>query len=43
MYTADSSHTTRRNSTQAGANDLLTKEIPIYDLPVKISDYLLPD
>jgi DNA-binding response OmpR family regulator len=43
MYTADSSDSTRRNSMEAGANDLLTKEIPIYDLPVKISDYLLPD
>ncbi len=43
MYTADSSDSTRRNSIEAGANDLLTKEIPIYDLPVKLNDYLEPD
>jgi DNA-binding response OmpR family regulator len=43
MYTADSSDSTRRNSMEAGADDLLTKEIPIYDLPVKIQHYLIPD
>lgn len=42
MYTADSSDSTRRNSMEAGANDLLTKEIPIYDLPIRLSDYLVP-
>jgi DNA-binding response OmpR family regulator len=43
MYTADSSDSTRRNSIEAGANDLLTKEIPIYDLPVKLNGYLDPN
>lgn len=43
MYTADSSDSTRRNSMEAGADDLLTKEIPIYDLPVKIQNYLIAD
>jgi DNA-binding response OmpR family regulator len=38
MYTADSSDSTRKCSMEAGANDLITKEIPIYDLPVRISD-----
>lgn len=42
MYTADSSDSTRQNSLEAGADDLLTKEIPIYDLPHKIADYLVP-
>jgi two-component system alkaline phosphatase synthesis response regulator PhoP len=42
MYTADSSDSTRKYSMEAGANDLITKETPIYDLPVKISDFLVP-
>jgi DNA-binding response OmpR family regulator len=42
MYTADSSDSTRKCSMEAGANDLITKETPIYDLPVKISDLLVP-
>lgn len=40
MYTADNSDSTRRDSLAAGANDLLTKEIPIYDLPNRINKYL---
>lgn len=40
MYTADSSDSTRKCSMEAGANDLITKEIPIYDLPVKINGFL---
>jgi DNA-binding response OmpR family regulator len=41
MYTADSSDSTRKCSMEAGANDLITKEIPIYDLPVRINSMLL--
>jgi CheY-like chemotaxis protein len=40
MYTADNSDSTRRDSLEAGANDLLTKEIPIYELPSRINKYL---
>jgi two-component system alkaline phosphatase synthesis response regulator PhoP len=43
MYTADSSDSTRRNSIEAGANDLITKETPIYDLPIRIKSYLAPN
>jgi DNA-binding response OmpR family regulator len=43
MYTADSSDSTRRNSIEAGANDLITKETPIYDLPIRINSYLAPN
>jgi DNA-binding response OmpR family regulator len=43
MYTADSSDSTRKCSIEAGANDLLTKEIPIYDLPVRINSFLQPE
>ena len=42
MYTADSSDSTRKCSIEAGANDLITKEIPIYELPVKINNLLTP-
>lgn len=42
MYTADISDSTRKCSLEAGANDFITKEIPIYDLPVKINDLLVP-
>lgn len=43
MYTADSSDSTRKCSLEAGANDLITKETPIYDLPVKLSGILVPE
>ena len=43
MYTADSSDTTRKFSLEAGANDLITKEIPIYDLPGRINEFLQPE
>lgn len=40
MYTADDRDTTRHNSLEAGANALLTKETPIFELPVKLNNYL---
>ncbi|MCB8946014.1 MAG: response regulator [Ardenticatenaceae bacterium] len=41
MYTADSRKETRENSLAAGANDLITKETPIFELPAKINSCLL--
>ena len=40
MYTADGRKETLENSLAAGANDLITKEIPIFELPAKINNYL---
>jgi hypothetical protein len=40
MYTADERDSTRDNSLAAGADALITKETPIYDLPGKIKNYL---
>jgi CheY-like chemotaxis protein len=40
MYTADERDTTRLRSLAAGANALLTKETPIFELPTKINHYL---
>ncbi len=40
MYTADDRDETRSNSLAAGANEVLTKEIPVFDLPVRINSYL---
>lgn len=40
MYTADERDITRRNSLAAGANGVLTKETPIYEIPIKIGMYL---
>lgn len=40
MYTADERDVTRRNSLAAGANAVLTKETPIYEIPIKIKMYL---
>lgn len=40
MYTADDGEETRSNSLQAGADALITKETPVFDLPGKISSYL---
>jgi CheY-like chemotaxis protein len=40
MYTADERDSTRDNSLAAGADALITKETPIYDLPSKIKTYL---
>jgi DNA-binding response OmpR family regulator len=41
MYTADSRKETRESSLAAGANDLITKETPIFELPEKINSCLL--
>ena len=43
MYTADERDITRRNSLAAGANGVLTKETPIYEIPIKIGMYLESD
>lgn len=40
MYTADDREQTRDNSLKAGANALLTKDTPVFELPSKISSYL---
>ncbi|MCB0340584.1 MAG: response regulator [Bdellovibrionales bacterium] len=40
MYTADDSVETRTSSIEAGANDLVSKEVPIYELTIKIRRYL---
>ncbi|MFQ5399044.1 MAG: PleD family two-component system response regulator [Anaerolineae bacterium] len=40
MYTADDRDETRMHSLSAGANDLITKRTPIFELPDKISPYL---
>ena len=40
MYTADERDSTKDKSLEAGADALLTKETPIYDLPGKIRSYL---
>jgi DNA-binding response OmpR family regulator len=40
MYTADDSHETRQSSMSAGADELVSKATPIYDLAGKIKNYL---
>lgn len=40
MYTADDRETTRLNSMDAGANDLLTKDTPVVELASAIGSYL---
>jgi len=40
MYTADNRKETRENSLAAGADDLINKEIPIFELPEKINSCL---
>jgi DNA-binding response OmpR family regulator len=42
MYTADDRETTFHSSLDAGANAVLTKETPVYDIPSKLADYLVP-
>ncbi|HSM56139.1 MAG TPA: response regulator [Candidatus Sulfomarinibacteraceae bacterium] len=42
MYTADERDATLDNSIEAGANAVLTKETPVYDIPAKIANYLVP-
>ncbi|HEX6386352.1 MAG TPA: response regulator [Anaerolineae bacterium] len=41
MYTADDRDKTRDSSFKAGANALLTKDTPVFELPSKISSYLV--
>jgi DNA-binding response OmpR family regulator len=43
MYTADDRDETRENSFAAGANALITKETPVFELPAKISPYFSAD
>lgn len=40
MYTADNREETRKSSLKAGANDLITKATPIYELPSRINEFL---
>lgn len=42
MYTADERESTRDNSLTAGANAVITKETPVYDIPREIINYLVP-
>ena len=42
MYTADERDSTHDHSIAAGANAVLTKETPIYDIPATIANYLVP-
>ena len=42
MYTADERAATRESSIIAGANAVLTKETPVYDIPSKIVNFLIP-
>lgn len=42
MYTADERDATRNNSLTAGANAVLPKETPVYDIPMYIANYLVP-
>jgi DNA-binding response OmpR family regulator len=40
MYTADDRDLTRQNSLRAGANDLITKDTPVYELASRIGDLM---
>lgn len=42
IYTADDRDSTHNHSIDAGANAVLTKETPVYDIPAKIVNYLIP-
>jgi len=42
MYTADEREATHNKSLDAGADGILTKEVPIYDIPSHIVRYLVP-
>lgn len=42
MYTADDRDATLNSSLDAGANAVLTKETPVYDIPGKLAHYLVP-
>jgi CheY-like chemotaxis protein len=40
MYTADERDETRDNSLRAGADGVLTKQTPVFDLPQRVVSYL---
>lgn len=40
MYTADDSRETRASSMEAGADDLISKQVPIFELASKLRNYL---
>lgn len=40
MYTADDRDETRQNSLAAGANAVITKETPVFDLPAEVDRYM---
>lgn len=42
MYTADDRQYTKTESLDAGANDFISKDTPIFDLPSKIQSYFAP-
>jgi hypothetical protein len=42
MYTADDRDATWSHSMSAGANAILPKETPVYDIPKKLGNYLVP-
>jgi len=42
MYTADARDSTRSSSLTAGANAVLPKETPVYDIPMHLANYLIP-
>jgi DNA-binding response OmpR family regulator len=42
MYTADEREATHNKSMEAGADGVLTKEVPIYDIPAHLLRYLVP-
>ncbi len=42
MYTADERDSTRNHSFTAGANAILNKETPVYDIPLRLANYLVP-
>jgi DNA-binding response OmpR family regulator len=42
MYTADEREATHNKSLEAGADGVLTKEVPIYDIPSHLVRYLVP-
>jgi len=42
MYTADDRDSTHDHSLDAGANAVLSKETPVFDIPAKIVNYLIP-
>jgi DNA-binding response OmpR family regulator len=42
MYTADERDSTRSSSISAGANAVLPKETPVYDIPSHLANYLVP-